>query len=198
MKNKFLTSIVVTLGVAVVLLGGYFLFGSRDQAFGLASTEFTKYASDIVGSRSGTSTTYVAFRTGASGGQSATSSYVAKISGEKDVAVYTFKVGNASSSANLVWDIQGTNDDYCETSTSTTVFDQVTTGEINWYSAGDHIANKAHATTFDNASSTQSFRWNNPNTVAGQEVILTNLDYQCLRLNISGSSTEAYVGLRTK
>ena len=87
MKNKFLTSVAITLGVAVVLLGGYFLLGSGNNALGLASTSFTNYATDVVGSKTGTSTVGVAFRVTDTGGQSATSSYVNRIGGSKDVAV---------------------------------------------------------------------------------------------------------------
>lgn len=164
---------------------------------GKTASEFTLYAGDVVGTKSATTTTGVAFRTTATGGQSATSSYVSVLSDKINRAVYTFKPLAVSSTANLRWEIQGSHDAFCETDGSSGT-DPVALSDINWFSVGDHSPNKAQTTSFTNSSSTVFYTWNNPMVNGGQEVILENLTYHCLRLNVSGSSTVLWAQISTR
>ena len=191
--------------VLIAFLAGAvgFRFLTGEAVFGKATTDFRSFATDIIGTKTGTTTVGVAFRTTSTGGQSATTSYVNRIAGVKTNAVYTLKVLAASSTSNLLVDVQGSQDDGCWTiATSTTdaaYSDNLPlTTDINWFSAGDHLKGKVHSTSFNNASSTASFLWSNPAVGGGNEMIFTDLDYECLKLNVSGSSTVAWVQLRSK
>ena len=174
-----------------------------EPELGLADSDFVDYASDVIGTKNGTTTTGVAFGITGGGGNTATSSYVSKI-GNRDLAIYTIKVLKASSSANAVFDVQGSNDDYCSDAVATSTSDVLYTedlpllSEINWFSAGDHFKNKVHSTSFDNASSTSILLWTDPMQYASNEIILTDLNYRCLRLNVSASSTVLWAQIRTK
>jgi len=115
--NKYLL-----IGGAVILVAiAVWLVFKPQGVLGLASTSFVNYASDVVGTKSGTSTTPVDFRVTATGGQSATTTYVSKLGDQINTAVYTLKTGNASTSANLHFSVLFSNDDYCSTATTTTI-----------------------------------------------------------------------------
>jgi hypothetical protein len=186
--------------VAIFFIAGFIGYKWRqaEPAFGLANSEFQPFASDVVGTKSATSTTGVGFSITATGGRSATSSYVSRIGGVKNNAVYTIKPLAVSSTAALYVEIEGSNDDYCGTTNTDVSVNTPLVSDINWYSAGDHYVNKVHSTSFDNASSTSFTSWANPKVGVGKEIILTDLNYECLRFNISGSSTVAWVQIRTK
>lgn len=161
-----------------------------------ATTTIVEYATDIVGTKVGTSTTGVGFYEPSA----ATSSYPIFI-GNRDLAIYTIKILGASTTngANIRFEIDGSFDDFCNTASSTYgILDPVLIRDINWYSAGDHLKNKVHSTSFGNSSSTASLLWDNPVAGASNEIILTDLNYRCLRLNVKGSSTITWVQLRTK
>ena len=201
MKKKLLIG-----GIIIFLIGGVIgvLYDQRtDNVLGLATSEFQKYASDVIGTKTGTTTAGVAFSINAlSSGQSATTTYVSFI-GDRDKAIYTVKVLKASSTSNFLLDIQGSNDDYCDKAVATSTSDVLYTdipllGDINWFSAGDHLKGKVHSTSFSNASSTLSFLWLNPDVGVGNEIILSDLNYRCLKLSVSGSSTVMWVQLRTR
>jgi hypothetical protein len=196
MKKIILVSVIAMVGAIIC----FFCLG--EEIKGKQSYEIAKYMSDVVGTTSGTSTTYVAFSV-VSGGNSATSSYVSKIGRDKEWATYMFWVYMASTSAsNIRFDLQGSNDSFCDaTATSTTdaacVGDCFLTTEVHWFDASDHYSGSD--STVNLAPIT--FVWNNPTTstyTRGDEILLTNLNYECLRMNLSASSTELYVGLTTK
>lgn len=198
MKKKLLFGGMVA-GLVVVIACLYFLTPVKEElpkALGLASTEFITYAGDVVGTKSGTSTTGVYFAP-----DSTTSTYVSKIGGSVDIGVYTIKVLSASSTATsplITLALEGSNDDYCDTSTSTTIFDKVTTGQINWFPASNHLLGKTQNTALTNATSTYFITWASPMTGASNEIILTDLNWECLRLNVQASSTIFWAQLKTK
>lgn len=198
MKKLIISILVVVAGFV-----GYQLLPK--DSFGMESYEFQRFSGDVVGTHIGTSTVGVAFSM-VSGGQSATSTYISRIGNSKTNAVYTIIPTSVGVLSNIMLNIMGSSDDFCDAiATSTTDVacggdtDCVLASEINWFSAGDHVKGKAGATeTLYNASSTVGWVWTNPKEKVGNEIILTDLNYQCLRLGISGSSTTVYVGLTTK
>ena len=194
--NKYFIGIFGGL-LAVVVIAIYVGYNLKaERSYGMVASDFAKLSSDVVGTRTVTSTVGVGFSL-TSGGQSATSSYISKIGGNINNAVYTIYATAASSTSNARFDIQGSNDNYCDT-TATSGGNLPLVSEISWFSAGDHLKGKVHSTGFSNASSTASFAWTNPMENSGQELILTDLNYECLKLNVSGSSTVIYAGIRTK
>ena len=158
---------------------------------------FVYYAGDVIGTKVGTTTTGVNFRITVSGGQSATSTYIKKTGGGFNQAIYTIGAINASSSSNFQMSFLGSNDQDCDTASSTTSYaDIVLTGEVNWFDIGDHLRNKVHSTSL--AAGTSTLVWDNPVAGTGRTVILTDLSYECLALQVSGSSTNIWTQLKLK
>lgn len=201
MKKKILIIGGIILALGVGLWAGLKVF-KGSPVFGLADAYFLDNATDVFGTKTATTTAGQAFRVTATGGQSATSSVVKKIAPEVNEAIFTVMATNASSTANLMWDFQGSNDYGCETTSSTAgaTNNFPLTTEINWFSLGDHTPYKTQTSSFANASSTQTYVWTNPiaNKTNGQVVILKDLNYKCIKMNMSGSSTEAWVQISTK
>ena len=97
---------------------------------------------------------------------------------------------------NLQFSFLGSNDDFCWTASTTSSIGRAVVSEIIWFDIGDHLTNKVHSTSLSAATST--LIWANPIAGTGREIILENLNYECLSLQISGSSTSALVQLNTK
>lgn len=190
-------------GLALVLIIGATIFWPKDnipkdqdeeQNIGLV---FRSYASDVVGTKVGTTTTGVQFTDNA-----ATTTYVSKIGGLINTAVYTFGIKAASSTAagesNLKMSILASNDDHCDTATSTTIEDLVATGEVNWYDAAPFLLNGASEQSLTNGTSTISWITSGLGPGNGREVLLTDLNAECLALQLNGSSTRVWAQIRTK
>ncbi len=200
-RNKIILGVIGVLLVVFVLAnqmnkGGKLaepVLGS--QSYGTPTTsDFITYSSDVVGTHIGTSTVGVPVAA-----NSATTTYVSRIGGNKSVANYTiFMVSVASTTLNsLNLAIQGSNDYGCDT-VDTSTAGAILQSNINWFSAGDHMKGKVSATSFTNVSSTAILSWTNAVAGLGQEIVLDGLNYECLRLSVWGVSTTPYIGLRTK
>ena len=198
------------IGLALLLalffgLTGYAGYRSQvEPVVGAATNTIIKVYGDFVGTRTGTSTTGVAFSV-KNGGISASTSYYKKIGNGKDFATLIFKATMASTSASLVQaDVFGSLDSFCDaTATSTTdvacVGDCFLTTDVNWFSAGDHFKQTSHLVDVLNDSSSAFVKWVNPvTTTPGVEISLDKINYECLRLDVAASSTELYVGIGTK
>lgn len=191
----------VFAGLILVVGSVFFLLKQGvTPSFGLESYEVIKHASDVIGSRTVTTTVGVNFApSGATVGgliPSATSTYVDKI-GQASIAVYTVQAKEASSTSRIDLEIQGSYDDECDT-TATSDGNLPLTSEINWFAAGDHMRGKAQSTAWINSSSTNYITWSNPMSGSGKQIILENLDYECLRLLVSGVSTTIWTQLGTR
>lgn len=194
MKKSYAVSIIGGLIVLLALIGGLY-FKDVGQVLGLSSTEFINYASDVMGTKSGTSTTPVTFY---GNNTVASTTYVSKIGNHISQAIYTFQAVEASSTlgANAYFSFLGSNDDYCDTASTTTSLGAVTTEEINWFDIGDHLLNKVHSTSLPTGTST--LPWLNPTVGAGKVAILDNINYECLKLSVNASSTSLWAQIKTK
>lgn len=176
MKN--IKIILTTLFITALVIGGAVFVGQNPQKVlaGLPSSLI-----NIIGSRPAT-TTIPAFFSG--NGQSGTSTQVINLRGFADQMVTTFLITNASStpSGRLTYQFLASNDKQCETTlTSTTADDQALAKEINWYALG----------TEGQISATGA-------VATGTVVSLQNLVWQCVKIEVNGSSTAALVQTRTK
>lgn len=200
MKDYLKIGVIVFTLVAVVALVGAIignnLLAGNNQEENLGA--ITEYGIDVVGTKTGTSTVGVGFgNTSYTAGQSATSTYPKKVGFATDEVTFSFRVINASSTNNMQFSFLGSYDDECDTSTTTTIYsDVVTTGQINWYDIGRHIVDYTYASPFSNGTTT--FRYADATVDEGKTLTLTNLDYNCVALQASGSSTEAWVQMRRK
>jgi hypothetical protein len=180
-------------GLLTLLLCGITFYYGYSTASALSSSSFIKWATDVVGTKTGTTTTVVGFY----GNYTATSSYITKIGGAVKDVVYTFQTKNASTSAALTVSILASNDDYCDTSTTTTIYDVVMVNQINWFDAASFIRNSAALTSLPSATTTISWQINGK-VKEGRTLMLDNVLAQCLKLDVNGSSTEAWIQVRTR
>jgi len=176
MKNiKIILS--TALLTVFVILGTVYVFKNPDNVFaGLPGSLV-----NIVGSRPATTTVSAIF---SGNGQSGTSTQVLNLRGFADQMVTTFLITDASSTPEglLTYQFLASNDKQCEsTLTSTTADDQALASEINWYALGTEGQISATA-----------------GVATGTVVSLQNLVWQCVKVEINGSSTEALVQTRTK
>ena len=165
--------------------------------FGLATSEFAVNASDVIGTKTGTTTAGVNFAVNAAvAGRSATSTYLIKTGWQVNEAMFTFGIKNASSTSNLHISLAVSNDDYCATATSTTPgMDWPARQEINWFDAAPFL--DGHATQ-DFAVGTSTMVYTNPPAGTGKTLLLTNLNSECLQLQASGSSTVVWAQVKVK
>ena len=170
------------------------LFGSDGQPVFQTLSGLGGAPLDVVGTRIGSSTTAVGFY----GANTATTTYSTYIGQDIDKATYDIYIKAASSSANAFFSLLTSPDDFCN-ATSSTYYSGVNnylTTQVQWFDAGDHLSNKAHSTSLSAGTSTLAFL--NPTTGTNRQIILENLNSQCLGLQINSSSTELQVQLSTK
>ena len=114
--------------------------------------------------------------------------------------IITVKAKLASTSAqgpSAFFSVLGSNDAYCDTASTTTgTLNPVLVKDINWFDVGDHLKGKVHATALP--TSTTTIPWTSPSVQSGREIILTDVGYDCLALQVSASGTVLWVQAITK
>ena len=197
MKNKLILG-----GVIIILLAGVWAWqcgrnGNAEEEEAKLGLQFINWAGDVVGTKVGTTTTPVGFGNDGTTAR-ATSSYISEVGGLASIAVYTLQVQEASSTGDLHFEFLGSQDDHCNaTATYSYLLDDIVLNqEINWFDISDHLTNKVHSTTLPSATTT--FVWLDPLERTGKVIAFENLNYECLRLDVSGSSTELWAQLRLK
>jgi len=165
-------------------------FNTTTDAFASNGTQ------DVIGTHLGSTTTVGA---SISINPNVTTSYISRIGNDKRIATYQIRVtAPTGTDNNFSFSIQGSNDWLCETqagaASSTT---DVVQANINWYDAMVHLSNRVFPTTLTMNSSSAVYDFNDVVGNNAIEVVLTNLNYTCLRLRVSGSSTAIYAGLNT-
>lgn len=204
MKDYLKIGVIVIIGIAFIAVVGAVIDRTliRDnqdnqEQNNVGAVVFTDTATDVIGTKTGTSTVGVDFSVTATGGQSATSTYRTKINHSWDTAIYSFKAVEASSTANMHFSFLGSNDTDCDSaSTTTSISDIVLTGDVNWFDVGSHVRDITYSASL--GTGTTTLIWDNPVVYSGKTVILNDLSYKCLRLDVSGSSTQAYVQITGK
>ena len=205
--NKLNKSVIIG-GMAIIALLAFIAVNtmpdkSRDRvAANLGLLAFSPSDSAIIGTHTGTTTTGINFNVTGAGGNSATTTYTFRTGGIINTAIFEFRALLASSTANVNFSFFGSNDSYCEATSSgyfynpsTGELDMVSLSQINWFDISNHIAGKSNDATL---AGTSSITWINPKEEQGKVVVLENLAYECMRLNVSGSSTVLYGAVRIK
>lgn len=168
-----------------------------DSSFNITTNAYSSNGTqDVVGTRLG-STSTVGVAVGIA--PNVTTSYVSKIGNDKRIATYQIRVTSVTGTDNnLSFTVQGSNDYLCETragSASSTT--DVVQANINWYDAMVNLKGRVYPTSLTNNSSTAIYDFNDVVGNNAWTVILTDLNFTCLRLRVSGSSTLIYAGLNT-
>lgn len=183
---------VLIIGIALAVLIAGVLYFTRDDGLGAESSAGPEidYASDVIGTRVGTTTAGVYFLNTA-----ASSTYRVGVGGA-DEATFTVLPTIASSTGAIAhFTFWGSNDFDCTTSSTTGgSLNPILTTDINWYDIGDHV---------DNLAGTQSL--SATSTVAmtiyqglGKDIVLSNLNYQCIKISAHASSTYLLMQARLK
>lgn len=188
------------VGLIFVTLGLVSKFHSPESVLGKTAGELRILGSDVIGSRSGTSTPSGVCFACTNGGLSVSSSYVSFIGQNKELAVYQFNILAASTSAQggatAQFDFQGSNDYYCA-ATSTSGGDEPLVSEIQWYGI-DNLNNAVFTTPLVSGSSTSFVKWTLPVTGETKSIVLNHLNYNCLKITVRASSTLMYSSVSTK
>jgi len=147
---------------------------------------------DVVGSRIGTTTTAVNFATNV-----ASTTYPILIGREYDSVDFNIFVKEASTTPNMFFSVLASNDFDCNTSTTTTsMANTVVKGDINWFDIGSHILNLAGSKTLNSGTSTIS--WIPLSAGTGTILSLTDLNVNCLALEVNASGTSAWIQAQKK
>ncbi len=183
------------IGLAVLLVGliTWHLWPKGEEAMAGVQVGGT----DIIGTRIATSTTGVQFWP-TNIGNKGTSTYYATSTGTIDTAIFTLKAVAASSTAvgsKMFFSFYGSNDYDCNTATTSTIYNKVVRNDINWYDIGTHIKDLAGSQTLGTGTST--LVWS-PTPGEGKDYTFLNLDYQCFKVEASGSSTQVYMAGKFK
>lgn len=176
-------------GMIIIILLGVLVFMSFSKVDPSVGTAIISAPSDLVGTKTGTSTVGIGFYA------STTRSYVKRIGANTDNLALTLMAIKASStSVNL--NILASNDKDCDTATtSADVGNPVLMRDVNWFDAGSHILNLAGASAITTATSTIGWY---PSAGQAKEVILTNLNAECLKFNFTASGIELWSQIKKK
>ena len=189
---------LLIIGGIILILSGAFYFNSTKQVQGKAASSFVNYASDIIGTKVGTTTTMVGFYTN----MTASSTYISKIGGQADMATYTFEASASSTpSGQVAVSFWGSNDDGCETASSTTSFDDIVlTGDVSWFMLNSYQlgTSATHLATLPTGTTTLNWFPLGNVPLNKQNIILKDLNYECLRMDLSASSTKLRAQLKIK
>ena len=186
--------IVIAIIAVIALIGGIIGFNlNQPDGLGLATTEFRNYASDVIGTKIGTTTTGVLWPAATT-----TKEYIIKTGGGIKQATFTVKptVTPAAWSQDVLLNFYGSNDDYCDTATITSVLDKVITSEINWFDIGTNLREFAGSQTIAGATSTITATF--AKTIQGKVINLTDLNYECLKVGVVASGTTLWAQVKTK
>lgn len=196
-KKQLLTrGFIIVLGIGLVIGLVIFLL-NKPKDFGSEANAGPEidFAFDIVGTRIGTTTTPELFH----GGHTVASSTYRVGAGGADQLILTLLAVEASStpSGSLSLSFLGSNDFNCMTATTSPDFgNPILTTDINWYDIGDHVAELAGTVTIPVATST--LNWLSIETGTSRDIVLENLDYQCITVELSASSTSLLIQGRLK
>lgn len=187
--NKILTAIVI---VGIIVVGVLYFSHEEEPNTGAEASAGPEidYASDVIGSRTGTSTAGTYF----SDGTSTTTARV-RTSGAS-LANFTVLPTSASSTGALAtFTFFGSNDFDCATASTTGgTQNPILTTDINWYDIGDHVAELAGSQSLTGTSTIAM----TPYTGLGTDITLTNLNYECIKVEAAASSTIMLMQVRLK
>ena len=199
MKKYILTIIILGL----IAVAGYLYFNDAGggDGFRVGAVEYYNYpglratttdvAVDLIGTTNGTTTNGVYFSDG-----TATSSYPITIGHQADEAILAFYPTFASTTgAHAAISIWGSNSQDCDTASTTAgTLNNYTTSDIKWFDIGDHVAELAGSQTL---TGTSTISWN-PSARIGKDIVLKDLNYECLKVEVNASSTIMQASIITK
>lgn len=204
-----ITIVVITLAIIALVgagIGWYSKDYFTDTIFAEDSEQLGGLSSEpinVIGTRTNTSTVTAYFGVNSTAGRSDTSTYPTLIGKDADSVVYYIGIEQASttakspSAADLAFSILSSPDKFCAATSSSykTAMNNYVTGDVKWFDASDHIRGATQETTY---TGTGTIIWTNPRPSQFREIILDDLNAQCVALQVNGSSTEMWVQMLSK
>lgn len=205
-KHKTMNKYIITvIALAGVVIGAFLIIDSSppEEQLGVSTGKDylpipSGYSYALVGTKVGTTTTGVYWVPGETAGADATTTYPIRVGANVNTATFNFRITSASTTAQgplAMVEFLGSNDWNCATTTTTSILNQPTVTQIQWYDVGKNIMGTAGATTL--GTGTTTLVWT-PTVGANKQITLTDLNNECLALGVNASATTMYVELQTK
>lgn len=155
---------------------------------------------DIIGTRSGTSTTPVYFGDNPKTVITLAASTTVAKRIESHANTMTFKIdailASTTPDGEASFQVHLSDDTQCDTASTTTTISGVVMDEISWYDAAPFQLNVDGSTTIASASTT--WLWEGIKTGEGRILAFENVNAKCVRFIANASSTNLYVGMLTR
>ena len=185
--KKILWCSLATLLVVVIIGVILFYKPSVQSNFGGMGSG----ANNLIGTRVSTTTTGVAW-----GAATTTNRYTHYIGADVDEVTFFLQTTAAVASSSVLMNIFASNDQYCNTATTSTTMNVPTVSEINWYDASYLIKDLAGSATI--AVATGTVTWY-PKTAQLKKIInLENVNARCLALEVASADTSLYAAITKK
>lgn len=185
-KQKIKISPLVWLGLGIIVGIIAYVSLTSSNVFGANPVANTAGEPlDLIGTTTGTTTVGVGFY---EYGTKGTTTYPFRVGTDKKIVSLTLHTTDASTTAMATFQILSSNDYDCNTATTTTIYDVVTTSQINWYDASGHIRELAGSSSTINATTT-TIQWHPTGANQNQQIILTDVNAKCLALRVNATST---------
>ena len=197
-SNISIIACITLFCVAIGFIGYYVISGVKseikpaDEQFGGVPGVLR----DIVGTRTGTTTVPAVFYAVGETTEATTTARL-ELMQNTDSVLFNIQVVSASTTAQggsyFGWRILGSNDDGCDTASTSTIFDVTTVDQIDWFDIGHAF----DPVTYDNHQLIDP-EFGTDQYATGTSFILTNNIWKCIRVDACGSSTEIWMGMREK
>lgn len=191
-QNLTLKQKVVMAIVGLLLAGAGWLMGLVTPKPAMGANTQSNFAGepvDLVGSRTGTTTTSVSF-----GVRTASSTYVTLLGADKDnLALYLESLASSTAPTGRVdFSLLGSNDSQCNTASTTGgTLNPIITSDIHWYDLAGNVKDSVGLTGL--ASATTTFSFTTDGTTKGRTLVLKDVDAKCFAFEVAASSTQLHV-----
>jgi hypothetical protein len=195
-------TLLISISVVMLIMAGaigYFMY--PNIADGVLGDVFPRpvieMSGDIIGSKIATTTTWVKWASPLQQATKiATTTYIKELGANYDSAIITMFAQASSTESKVSFNILGSNDDGCATTTGVSKTNELGANEVDWTDITKHILGVAQTNTTNSATTT--IEWSPSGEVVGQPIILNNLNYECLRMDTAASGTFLRAELKLK
>jgi len=129
---------------------------------------------------------------------SASSTAIKKIGTYIDTVTFTIHAVSATSTADAYFAILGSNDQNCDTATTSTSYpNQSLKNEIRWFDIGQNLLNLTGTLTFASTGTT-TLEWIDIVAGDGRQIVLTDVNTECIKFEMNAADLIAQVQMVTR
>lgn len=181
--------------IALMLFVGFLLLNKPDDT--IAGAIYPIPFTNLIGSRTASTTVTVGFYGTANTNGTSTYSIPLLNSSNASIVFDPVTASSTTGGAAIYFQLLGSNDPECITAQTTiTSGEHMTLGQIRWFDVSNHMKASTVLTGITNATTT--FSWLNPIIGMQREIVLDNLDMNCLAIRVAASSTSLFAHYRLK